>query len=246
MEASFNARLLAIPAKNILEKLSEDKIKIPKIKFYSIDIHNLEEPFETFKDEGFEFVSIDSSNELAKGTLKIIKSKRYLKVPIKLIVCDKGAIPRTEKLAESLLKLDGIERLEIVYIEKKRATAGIVKTAEIVKVAEWKTVNQELSKRNLKIPSKPNFKTTCLIFSDDMIDTGGTAEKDIKFISSYYPNALIKVFVATHPVFSKGFGALKKIGADYYCVGNTLDWDGIKDIPNVEIIDMSETIYQTI
>jgi phosphoribosylpyrophosphate synthetase len=246
MEASFNARLLAIPARDILDKLKEENIKVPKLRFFSVDIHNIVEPFETFKDEGFEFFSIDSSSALASGIIKIIKIKRYMKFPVKIVACDKGAVPRTEKLAESLLKIDGIEKLEVIYIEKKRMTAGVVGTAEIVNVSEWKVLGNEVVKRKLKIPKKPNFRNTSLVFSDDMIDTGGTAEKDLKFVSYYYPNALIKIFAATHPVFSKGFSALKRIGADYYCVGNTLYWEGLKDISNVEIIDMSEAIYKAI
>lgn len=242
MEASFNARLLAIPAKNILEKLKDENIKLPRLRFYSVDIHNIDEPRETFKDEGFDFVSIDSAPELATGIIKIIKSKKYSKVPLKLVACDKGAVPRTERLAESILKLDGISSLEIIYMEKKRVTAGLVGNTEIVNIMEW--TNRR--KKNMKVPTKPNFKNVSLVFSDDMIDTGGTAEKDIKFISSYYPNAVIKIFAATHPVFSKGFSALKRIGADYYCVGNTLDWEGLKDISNMEIIDMSEAIFTAI
>ena len=76
-----------------------------------------------------------------------------------------------------------------------------------------------------------------------MIDTGGTAEKDLKFISGFYPNCVLKIFVATHPVLSKGFSAIKKIGADIYILGNTLNWEGLSDVKGVEIVDFSGEIY---
>ncbi len=246
MEATFNARLLAIPVKNILKKLKSEDVKLPKFRFFSVDIHNLVEPCITFNDEGFEFISITSAPEIAKGIVKVIKSKKHLKVSTKLIACDKGAVPRTEHLAESILNLGSIKKLEVIYIEKKRATAGVIKQAEIASISEWRIENKVILKRTLKVPKKSNFKNTNLIYSDDMIDTGGTAEKDLKFISAIYPNAVLKIFAATHPVFSKGFSALKRIGADYYCVGNTLDLDGLIDVSNVEIIDMSPVIYKEI
>lgn len=246
MEAGFNARLLAIPAKDILNKLKENGIKPPKIKFYTVDIHNIEEPGETFIDEGFEFSSIDSSSELSLGILNLLKKKKLQKIPIKLIACDKGAVPRTERLAQNMLLLDGIVSLQIIYLEKKRATAGVVKNAEISKIEEWSVDGSDILKKAVSIPKKASFKHAVLVYSDDMIDTGGTAEKDLSFVSNFFPNAVIKIFAATHPVFSKGFGALKRIGADCYCLGNTLHWEGLGEMSNVEIIDMSPAIYKAI
>jgi len=246
MEAGFNARLLAISTKDILNKLNETHIKLPSIKFFSVDIHNLEEPDKTFTEEGFEFKSIDSANGLSVGIFNILRQKKLLKIPIKLIACDKGAVPRTEKLAENILMIDGVINLQIVYMEKKRATAGVIKHTEIVRVEEWKLNGKDILKRQLSLPKKPNFKHVVLVYSDDMIDTGGTAEKDLNFISNFYPNTTLKIFAATHPVFSKGFAALKRIGADYYCLGNTLYWEGLEDMSNVEIIDMAPSIYKSI
>lgn len=246
MEAGFNARLLAIPTKDILQKLKEEGIKPPIIKFYTIDIHNNDEPLRTFTEEGFEFKSIDSSSDLSIGILNVLRKKKIQKIPIKLIACDKGAVPRTERLATNLLLLDGINSLQIIYLEKKRVTAGLVKNAEIAKLEEWTNVNKEINKKQLKTPAKANFKHVTLIYSDDMIDTGGTAEKDLNFVSNFFPNASLKIFAATHPVFSKGFGALKRIGADIYCLGNTLHWEGLGEMSGVEIIDMSSGIYKEI
>lgn len=246
MEAGFNARLIAIPAKDILEKLKEDGVKPPKIKFYTVDIHNTDEPNETFSEEGFEFHSIDSSSELSLGILNILKRKRLQKVPLKLIACDKGAVPRTERLAHNLLLLDGIGSLQILYLEKKRATAGVVKNAEISKVEEWSISEKNVQRKEVNVPKKANFRHVVLVYSDDMIDTGGTAEKDLSFVSNFFPNASLKIFAATHPVFSKGFGALKRIGADYYCLGNTLYWEGLGEISGVEIVDMSPALYKAI
>jgi phosphoribosylpyrophosphate synthetase len=247
IEASFNARILSLVAKDIVDHLTPEIPKIPKIRFSSIDIHSGEYPAKTFNELGFEFVSISPSKSLAKGITSLLNLKKF-KIPLKLVACDKGAVPRTENLAKELILGGGhfVKSLQVIYMEKKRLTAGVVKSTEIANVVEWEKKSSGIHIKKLKAPRKPNFKSTVIVYSDDMIDTGGTAERDLKFISSFYPNAPLKIFVASHPVFSKGFGVIKTIGADAYVVGNTLSWEGLSDINGIEVVDFAEAIYKSI
>lgn len=244
MEAGFNAQTLSLISENILKRLKGEIKNLPIVRFSSIDIHNEEYPKKTFNEVGLEFKSISSSKTLAKGIIDFINKKK-IRVPIKLVACDTGAIPRTQNLARDIL-LNGekiYNNIQVIYMEKKRISAGIVKDASIGKVEEWKKKGRTIKVRNIKIPQKPVFKNTIIVYSDDMIDTGGTAEKDLKFISSFYPNSVLKIFVATHPIFSKGFSAIKRIGADVYILGNTLNWEGLSDVKGVEIVDFAGEIY---
>jgi phosphoribosylpyrophosphate synthetase len=247
MEAGFNAQMLSLITVDILARLKKEIGKTPSIRFSSVDIHNGEYPAHTFNEVGLTFLSINASMVLAKGIINLINEKR-IKAPLKLVACDAGAVPRTQSLARDILfDSQGIsESLQIIYVEKKRAGAGVVKDAEIDKIEEWRAKNKNIQIKNVKVPGKPDFKNTIIAYSDDMIDTGGTAEKDLKFISSFYPNASLKIFVATHPIFSKGFGVLKRIGADAYILGNTLSWDALSDIKGVEVVDFAEAIYRFI
>jgi phosphoribosylpyrophosphate synthetase len=248
MEAGFNAKLLSLPTKDLLMRLGSEVKVQPTFKFYSVDIHSVDYPSHTFEDQGFDFVSIDPCSETSLGIIGLIRSKKMVKVPIRLIACDKGATARTQKLAGELMADKHLRHsnIQIVYIEKKRLGAGQVLGSTISAVEEWSRMGKRIKRKVLRIPQRPNFRNTILIYSDDMIDTGGTAEKDFEYISSFYPNSSLKIFVATHPVFSKGFGALKRIGADYFVLGNTLTRDGLEEIKGVISIDLAPAIYSTI
>ena len=248
MEAGFNAKLLSLPAKDLLEKLKKETAKIPSIAFFSIDIHSQDYPAHTFSEEGFEFTSIDPTGEIAGQIVKLIAAKKVTKLPIRLVACDKGAVARTEKLAREVIQSrhPRITSLQIIYLEKKRIGAGMVLGSTIARIEEWIRTGKRIKKKPLRVPQRPNFRNTILIYSDDMIDTGGTAEKDFEYISSLYPNSALKIFVATHPVFSKGFGALKRIEADYFVLGNTLSREGLEDIKGVISVDLAPAIYSTI
>lgn len=248
MEAGFNAKLLSLPAKDIIGKLREHKVRIPPVKFYSVDIHNAEYPEKVFREEGFEFISIDSSKALAEGIVSAIKVKKLERIPLKLIACDRGAVPRTKKLAERLLRMGKrkISSLQIIYIEKKRSTAGKVAEATVERIENYLKIGKRIMVRPGTFSGRPNFKNAVLVFSDDMIDTGGSAEKDIAFLSKYYPNISLKIFAASHPLFSKGFGAMKKMGADMFILGNSLNWDGLDERSNVTLVDFSESIYEAL
>lgn len=247
MEAGFNAQILSLITDNILTRLKNEKVVLPNLRFSSIDIHNEEYPKKTFNEVGLNFFSIDSSSTMAHGIIKFLDGKKA-KIPLKLVACDTGAIPRTQKLAHNILfaKENTHEKIQVIYMEKKRLSAGVVKDTTISKIEEWKKIKDLVKIRKVNIPLKPVFKNTIIVYSDDMIDTGGTAEKDLKFISSLYPNCIVKIFVATHPVLSKGFSAIKRIGADVYLLGNTLNWEGLSDVKGVEIVDFSGEIFNFI
>jgi phosphoribosylpyrophosphate synthetase len=126
-----------------------------------------------------------------------------------------------------------------------RKKAGKVTDAFIEKISEWKLEKGELVKRKLRI-KKRDFSEHVLFYSDDMIDTGGTAAKDIELLSTYYPNSRLKVFCATHPVLSKGLGALETIGVDVYLLGNTLNLEGLWESPGVYMVNMASAIAKAI
>ena len=79
-----------------------------------------------------------------------------------------------------------------------------------------------------------------------MIDTGGTAKKDIELLSLKFPNTLLKVFASTHPIFSQGYGALDTIGADLYLIGNTLSPPNLLENKKIKIVDLGPAIAREI
>lgn len=248
MEAGFNAKLISLPAKDLLLKLGNETKKIPKFKFFSLDVHNDVYPKKVFTEEGFDFASLDPSLEFSEAIVKLIKSKGLTKAPIRLVACDTGAVVRTKTLAERILRSGRVrlKNLQVIYLEKIRPSAGVVSNIKIVSVENWKKNGKGIVKSRLKAPLKPIFTHGVIIYSDDMIDTGGTAEKDLSFISSFYPNDSLKIFVATHPVFSNGIGALRRIGADYFFLGNTLSVENLEDISGVTLVSLAPTIYKAI
>lgn len=248
IEAGFNAKLLSLPARDLLKKLKKETPKIPVVRFFSVDIHNNIYPKKVFKEEGFDFTSIDPSLEFAEEIIKVIRSKKLTKLPLRIIVCDKGAVKRAECLTKQILKLarKSIKNVQVIYLNKKRPEAGVVSAVEISKIEKWSMSKKQIKKRSLRIPTKPTLARSVFIYSDDMIDTGGTAKEDMEFLSTIFPNTALKIFAATHPVFSKGFLAIKNIGADIYFLGNTLNYDGLSELKGVRIIDLSSSIYREI
>ena len=124
--------------------------------------------------------------------------------------------------------------------------AGKVTSAEIEKIETFVKKDGKIIVKPAKFSGRPSFQNVTLVFSDDMVDTGGSAEKDVVFISKHFPNASLKIFAASHPVFSKGFGAMKRIGADYYVLGNSLNWEGLDERSGVTLVDFSPSIYKAI
>ena len=248
MEAAFNAKLICLPTEDLQEKLSKEINILPKYRFYSLDIHNSIYPEKIFKDEGFEFISIDPMRKIIEDMSIYLYQHRVQNIPIKVVACDAGAIQRTENFAKHLLLLlkSKNKQLQIIYLEKKRQQAGIVLSVKISKIEEWKKEGRKITKSKVRIPQKSSLKESILIYSDDMIDTGGTAEKDLTYLSGIYPNCMLKIFVATHPVLSRGLSAFKRIGADVYFVGNSLSVEGLSEQTNVQLVDLAPSIYEAI
>ncbi|MFH1864224.1 MAG: phosphoribosyltransferase family protein [bacterium] len=244
MEAAFNAKLICLPTKDLQKKLSKEINNLPKYRYYSLDIHNSLYPDKIFKGEGFNFISIDPTRKIVEDIFKYLHRRRVQNIPIKVVACDTGAIVRTENFAKNLLILlkSKNKKLQIIYIEKKRPQAGTVSSAKISKIEEWKKEGRKITKRGVRIPKKSSLKESILIYSDDMIDTGGTAEKDLNYLSGVYPNCIMKIFVATHPVLSRGLSAFKRIGADVYFVGNSLNVEGLSEQANVQLVDLAPSI----
>ena len=91
MEAVFNAKVLALTTKDVLEQLRIESVgkQVPLVRFFSVDIHNSEYPFKTFRNEGFEFISINPAQQIAEVLYDELKERRLLNYPIKIVACDK-------------------------------------------------------------------------------------------------------------------------------------------------------------
>lgn len=248
MEAAFNAKLISLPTEDLQEKLSKEINNLPKFRFFSLDIHNSLYPDKIFKEEGFDFISIDPTREIAEDVSKYLHRRRVQDIPIKVVACDTGAVVRTENFAKNLLNLSKSKNkeLQIIYIEKKRQQAGMISSVKISKIEEWKREGGKTIKSKVRIPKRSSLKESILIYSDDMIDTGGTAEKDLNYLSGVYPNCVMKIFAATHPVLSRGLSAFKRIKADVYFVGNSLNVEGLSEQTNVQVVDFAPSIYGAI
>jgi phosphoribosylpyrophosphate synthetase len=250
MEAVFNAKVLALTTKDVLEQLRVESVgkQVPLVRFFSVDIHNSEYPFKTFKNEGFEFISINPAEQIANIVYDLVREKKLIKYKLKIVACDRGARPRTEKLAYELITNpdNTIEQLDVVYFVKKRKQAGIVESVRLDKLVRWKILNGKIIKESADMRKDRKDEKCVLIYSDDMIDTGGTAAKDIEFLKTYYPNIQFSIFAATHPVLSKSTKVLDAINANMFLVGNTLDPRGLKNHSKVKIVDVSEAIINGI
>lgn len=247
LEAVFNSKILALTTKDLKKKLKEQIGELtPKFRFYSVDVHSEKSPQEVFSQEGFHFKSISPAPDFAHEIHKLTKEKSLSKYPIRLISCDMGAIARTEHLAKELLNSSrsGVKELDVVYIRKVRQGAGVVKEVKVEKVIRWKKTKEKLVKTDLK-NGADNGKYI-LVYTDDMMDTGGTATKDISFLGSLYPNAKLKIFAATHPILSKGADVLESIGADYYLLGNTLNPPHLDEHKQAIICDLANSCYAEI
>ena len=59
-------------------------------------------------------------------------------------------------------------------------------------------------------------------------------------------NSDLKIFTATHPVFSNGLNVLDRIRSDVYLLGNTLNPEGLYEHPQVVVVNMAQTIVRAI
>jgi len=250
LEAKVNARFLALVLNDIYRRLRDSGAQdLPRARFISVDIHNLDYPPSVFEKYGFEFVNANPAPELAGAVCCEVKNGGLGALPMKVLSLDKGAIPRTEKIVEALLldPQNGTSYIDMVYIENIRLVAGRVKEARVVKVEMWFCAeNGEIKIKNLEMLGQDGaFNEECVVvFSDDMLDTGGTARENEEIAERLYPGARLKIFTATHAVLSKGKRALDRVGADVYIFGNTLKVQ-LED-PRVKIVDVAPAIKRAI
>lgn len=223
-------------------------LKFPHVDFSTIDIHNNNLPGKKFRERRYGFKSLSPAPEFASKCLSVLEETPFARLPKKIVVCDEGSICRTEKLAEEILRQGECE-IEIVYIDKTRIRAGEVANSSIARVATWRK-NEEgiIVKQNHEGTNLDASEACVLIFNDDMIDTGGTAGKDIKLVKSFLTNAKFTVFIATHPIFSQGIGeALSKMaGVDVFMVGNTLSNSRFAGYKNIVYVDLGLAIARSL
>jgi phosphoribosylpyrophosphate synthetase len=213
-----------------------------EILIATADIHNQILPARKFNDEtNYRFVSILASKEQAEKTLEALSETKYKNLPKRIVACDAGSIERTENYATQLLKLNGGE-VEIVYIEKQRIRAGEVAGCFIKRIV---SCHLDKNANLVKTPvSEGGMKKECvIIYVDDMIDTGGTAARDISEVRHLFPHSKYVIFVATHPIFSAGVKeAIGKIGADRYILGDSLSTKRFKGIKNIMVAGLAPSI----
>ena len=248
LEAIFNAKILTLVTEDVLAELAQTtKNPLPQIRFLSIDIHSHLYPSQIFTSADFQFISISPAIEIANTLYQHLQENHLLDTPIRLIACDKGAITRVELLAIALLKhpQNILQNLDIIYIDKVRQKAGIVDSAKVKTIIRWSLKSDQIVKEKLPL-KKVDYHPYVLCYTDDMIDTGGTAKKDIELLSLKFPNTLLKVFASTHPIFSQGYGALDTIGADLYLIGNTLSPPNLLENKKIKIVDLGPAIAREI
>lgn len=251
LEAIVRPEKLVLQVKGILEKHEKDGFSpLPRFRFISVDIHNDELPGNKFREEGFEFINADPASELANEAYDVIEEKLLSHLPKKVVACDKGSIPRTERMARELLfnPKNNMEFVDVVYVNKERIQAGLVENVEVVKVERWwKRGDGGVNVEVLELPSKdnPSQEECVLIFFDDIFDSGNTAGGDVDEVGDIYPDLALKIFVATHPVLSKGISGLERVDVDVFIFGNTLrrTYDTKKE---VRMVDMAPSIKRAI
>ena len=233
---------------NHVRRMKNNELKFPRVSYTTIDIHNNKLPGKKFREKRIKFTSLSPAPEMAKECIKVLSETAYSKLPKRIISCDNGSKARTETLAEEVLR-HGEREVEVVYIKKTRVSAGEVAHAEVEKVVLWKINKKgEILKRELE-PKEMKLRRKCvLMFSDDMIDTGGTAGTDINLVKGIFTNSQYTLFVATHPIFSQGVGeALSKMtGVDKFIVGNTLSNDRFKVYKNIRYVNLASTIARSL
>lgn len=133
-----------------------------------------------------------------------------------------------------------------MYIDKERVTAGKVEEARLrgIEKVWWSEQDNEMKQEEVNLTTYNFGGEGVQVYCDDMLDTGNTAGTDNELLSKLFTNIDLRIFVATHPVLSKGLGALDKIGADVFVVGNTLQLDGLSERKDTRIVDVSPAIYR--
>lgn len=246
LEAKVNALFLALHGRDILESLAQDNAgNLPIVRFASVDVHNQEEPGGTFKKSNFDFISISPAHEFAEIISQHLREGGLTETRLTLVACDNGAIPRTEALAESLLNLNS-GPADIIYLDKERLEAGVVEAAKIAKMVRWWKQDEGYKEEVISQANDDCEIPRVLILSDDMVDTCGTASKDVALMRSMFANCSYVIFVGTHAVLSQGAEKLDRIGADHIFVSNTLTPASLRSRESITVVDMAPAIGRLI
>ncbi len=260
-EASTAARELSNTIHEVTNSLRGSSrhglTRIPQFTVYTIDIHNPEEPGRTFRRHRIDFVSLNPAPEFADAIYQEIQLRDLLHLPLRIVACDQGAIPRTETTAQYLLRhpQNRLRYVDVVYIHKTRIDAGIVdptktKVARVIRFAINPSDSIHPTQLPPPTPDHPDTQPCILIPTDDMADTGGTAAADMQIINQHYPRAKFKMFVATHPVLSQGPQKLNRIEADIVILGNTLPTEDLTHQngvePDVRIANLAPTLARAL
>ncbi len=232
------------PRRHVIE-MKEGRLVFPPVRIFSSDIHNEDFPRNKIRDGGYEFISISPAREQVEECQKILIEEKKENLPRRLISCDEGSDKRTEDFArETLLKTGG--KVQIICIDKERSEAGKIKKVEIRQVFECSLDESgRLIKTAIEVNEKYLKEEHVLIYVDDMIDTGGTATDEMILLRKLFKKSRLVVFVATHPIFSKGIDVIGNIGADYYIICNSLSPKGLEKRRNVRIADLAPSTART-
>ena len=261
LETVYNPKLLTNTINDIGKSIVEHNIytiydhvrslrpalAFPPVSFLSVDIHNANLPARKFLEAGYPFISASPAKEQAEKTIEVLSKTSYGNLPKRIISCDEGSYSRTDNYVHELLKHYG-GAVEVIYIEKQRPRAGEVTGCNIKSVVSCHLNPQyNLIKEEKMINESEATEEYVLIYVDDMIDTGGTAAKDITLLKKAFSGTKYIVFVATHPIFSQGVReALDKIGADMYIVGDSLSPKRFADEEKIRVVELAPSIARAI
>lgn len=271
LEMIAGPKALALPLQDIVRSLRWDLLKselasinplgvlrylaglgLPDLRVVTVDIHNDELPARVYRKHGIEFVSASPAIEFANAVYTQIETQHLLDVPVKVIVCDEGAIGRSEGVALHLLHhpKNHLETVDLVYVDKTRIRAGEVSSAHVSRVFRWtKEADGSVAKTEMETPStdNPSNEGCVVVFSDDMADTCGTATRDVALIKRYFSNIYRSMFIFTHPVLSRGIHVLDTVGVNIFLIGNTLRKpDELWNRDDVVMVDMAPAILRAI
>lgn len=261
LETIYNAKLLTNTIDDIQKSIVKHDIypiyqhvrslrtdlTFPQVSFLSVDIHNADLPARKFLEAGYQFVSASPAKEQAEKTREGLLEVGYENLPKKIISCDEGSCSRTDNYVHELLRLYG-GNLEVIYMEKRRVRAGEVAECHIKSVVSCHLNSQGALVKEEKVTNESEAAEECLlIYVDDMIDTGGTAGKDIILLRKSFAGTKYIVFVATHPIFSQGVGeAVDKIGADMYLVGDSLGPKRFVGEEKIRVVGLAPSIARAL
>jgi hypothetical protein len=273
LSAKENARRLSQEALAVLDELRQaglNEQNLPKIRFYSVDIHEPTLPESEFNKWGFEFSSICPEklyanricSELSNIDAQRRNKPRLTDMPMKVINFDKGATMRTQRFVEALLtNPDGCwDYIDVISVKKTRVDAGEVREAEVTQIDRWSVENGQLVITELwsldngmnhgynghDVPTmqNPSYEPCLIASDDDIIDTALTTEKNRKATELLWRHPdNFRITSYTHVVASKGVPlALERDDADLTLAGLTLSPKGLREAPRVRSIDLSKAI----